>query len=69
MRAVDSLHTCYGMLSPVAGVSCLKQPQPVETTSRLAPMSANTAIHKVAEPAMAKTRNTALISRQREYFA
>jgi hypothetical protein len=35
------------------------------TTSKLAPMSANTAIHMVASPAKVSTKNTALMPKAR----
>lgn len=42
--------------------------KPLKTTSRLAPMSANTAIHMVALPNTASTKNTALMPRASEMF-
>lgn len=41
---------------------------PLNTTMRLAPMSAKTAIHRVACPASARTRNTALMPRASTMF-
>ena len=42
--------------------------KPLATTSKLAPMSANTAIHMEACPNTASTRNTALMPSAREMF-
>jgi len=42
--------------------------KPLNTTSRLAPISANTAIHIVALPNTASTRNTALIPNANAMF-
>ncbi len=55
---------CLDQRSPPARSSR----KPLKTTSRLAPMSANTAIHMVALPNTARTKNTALMPSASEMF-
>lgn len=49
-------------------LGCASRRSPLTTTRRLAPMSANTAIHMVAPPNTANTRKTALIPSASDMF-
>ena len=60
--------TANVVLSEKRAVYFFSKRKPLPTTNKLAPMSANTAIHMVASPVKVNTKNTALMPKARAMF-